>query len=143
MFIGEYHHTLDEKGRMALPVKFRSALHVGCVVTRGIDQCLAVYTMEEWQKLADKLVALPLAQANSRAFTRLMLSGAVDTELDKQGRIIVPEYLRAYAKLEKNLVVVGLYNRLEIWDKGAWETYRKNTEESSTDIAEKLSELGV
>lgn len=143
MFIGEYHHTLDEKGRMALPVKFRTALLHGCVVTRGIDQCLAVYTMEEWQKLADKLVALPLSQANSRAFSRLMLSGAMDTELDKQGRIVVPDYLRAYAKLEKNLVVVGLYNRLEIWDKGAWEIYRKNTEEASSEIAEKLNEIGV
>jgi MraZ protein len=143
MFIGEYHHALDEKGRMALPTKFRAALSHGCVVTRGIDQCLSVYTMEEWKALAEKLAGLPLAQANSRAFSRLMLAGAMDAEPDKQGRIVLPDYLRTYAKLEKNVVVVGLYNRLEIWSKGTWETYKQGTEAASKDIAEQLNELGV
>ena len=143
MFIGEYHHSLDEKGRMALPTKFRSSLVDGCVVTRGIDQCLSVYTMEEWKTLAEKLGTLPLAQANSRAFSRLMLAGAMDAQPDKQGRVVLPDYLREYAKLDKNVVVVGLYNRLEIWDEAAWTSYKRNTEESSTDIAEKLHELGV
>jgi MraZ protein len=143
MFIGEYHHNLDEKGRLALPIKFRSALAAGCVVTRGIDQCLAVYALEEWRVLAGKVANLPLAQATSRAFSRLMLSGAMDAVPDKQGRVVIPDYLRGYAKLGRELVVVGLYNRLEIWSKEAWEKYKRSTEESSTDIAEKLSELGV
>ncbi len=143
MFIGEYHHTLDEKGRMALPVKFRSALATGCVVTRGIDQCLSVYTLEEWKTLAEKLSTLPVSQATSRAFARLMLAGAMDAAPDKQGRVVLPDYLREYAKLGKNLAVVGLYNRLEIWDEAAWEIYKRGAESSSTDIAEKLRELGV
>ena len=143
MFIGEYHHTLDEKGRMALPVKFRSALAGGCVVTRGIDQCLSVYTTEEWKLLATKLAALPVSQANSRAFARLMLSGAMDTMPDAQGRIVIPEYLRAYAKCAKEVVVVGLYTRLEVWSRDAWDAYKRDTESASPDIAEKLSELGV
>lgn len=143
MFIGEYHHSLDEKGRIAFPTKFREQLAAGCVVTRGIDQCLSVYTMEEWKVLAGKVADLPLAQANSRAFSRLMLSGAMDAVPDKQGRVTVPDYLRQYAKLGKEIVVVGLMTRLEVWGKDAWEKYKRETEDSSTDIAEKLSELGV
>ncbi|TAL19341.1 transcriptional regulator MraZ [Patescibacteria group bacterium] len=143
MFIGEYSHTLDTKGRLALPVKFRSAFGGGCVVTRGIDQCLAVYTAEEWKTLAGKLATLPQAQATSRAFSRLMLAGAMDLEPDKQGRIVLPDYLRQYAKLGKNVIVAGLYNRLEIWDREAWNVYKERTERESPDIAEKLSELGV
>src|SRR3990167_4082354 len=104
MFIGEYHHAIDEKGRLAIPMKFRKQLKAGAVVTRGLDNCLFVYTMEEWKKLAEKISNLPFSQANSRAFSRLMLAGAMDVELDKQGRVIVPEYLREYAKLGKEVV---------------------------------------
>ncbi len=143
MFIGEYGHTLDAKGRLALPVKFRTSFAEGCVVTRGIDQCLAIYTMEEWKALAGKLATLPQAQATSRAFSRLMLAGAMDLVPDKQGRVVLPDYLRQYAKLGKNVVVAGLYNRLEIWDRKAWEIYKQRTERESPDIAEKLTELGV
>ena len=143
MFIGEYSHSVDEKGRLALPVKFRTAFSSGCVVTRGIDQCLAVYTAEEWKTLAAKLSALPLAQANSRAFSRLMLAGAMDLEPDKQGRIVLPDYLREYGRLGKSVVLAGLYNRVEIWDKEAWNAYTQRTEAASQDIAEKLGELGV
>lgn len=143
MFIGEYRHTLDEKGRLALPAKFRSLLQKGAVVTRGLDRCLFVYTAAEWKKLAEKLAALPFSQANSRAFSRLMLAGAMDVDLDKQGRAVMPQYLRDYAGLGKDVVVAGLYNRLEIWDVAAWEKYKKETESTSNDIAERMGELGV
>lgn len=143
MFIGEYQHTVDEKGRLAMPVKFRSVLSKGAVVTRGLDNCLFVYSKQEWKKLAEKLAALPFSQSNSRAFARLMLAGAMDIEFDKQGRAVLPEYLRTYAKIGKNAVVAGLYNRLEIWDKATWEQYKSKTEKDSNDIAEKLGELGV
>lgn len=143
MFIGEYKHTIDQKGRLAIPVKFRSAFKKGAVVTRGLDNCLFLYTMSEWTKLAEKLVNLPISQANTRAFARLMLAGAMDVELDKQGRIILPEYLRKYSLLKKKTVVTGLYNRLEIWSEDVWEKYKQGTEKKSTDIAEALGELGV
>ncbi len=143
MFIGEYQHTVDEKGRLAIPVKFRRQLVKGAVVTRGLDSCLFVYTREEWKKLAERLSALPFSQANSRAFARLMLAGAMDVDIDAQGRVVLPEYLRRYAGIAKETVVAGLYNRLEIWDTAAWEKYKTETEKNSTDIAEKLGELGV
>jgi MraZ protein len=143
MFIGEYQHNLDEKGRLAIPAKFRAALVKGAVVTRGLDNCLFLYTAPEWQKLASKLAALPISKANTRAFARLMLAGAMDVQLDKQGRIILPEYLRRYASIRKGVIVTGLYNRLEIWDENNWNRYKKGTEKSSGDIAEALEGLGV
>lgn len=143
MFIGEYQHTLDEKGRIAIPVKFRAALSGGAVVTRGLDNCLFLYTREEWEKLARKLADLPISQANTRAFARLMLAGAFGLEVDAQGRVVLPEYLRTFAKIKKNVVVAGLYTRLELWDESAWKTYKQTTEKESGDIAEKLGALGV
>jgi MraZ protein len=143
MFIGEYSHNLDNKGRLAVPVKFRQDFMKGAVVTRGLDNCLFLYSKEEWTKLADKLATLPISKANTRAFSRLMLAGAMDVELDKQGRVIVPEYLRSFAEIKKKVVIAGLYNRLEIWDETAWKTYKKTTEKDSGDIAEALGELGV
>lgn len=143
MFIGEYAHNLDEKGRIAVPIKFRKDFAKGAVVTRGLDNCLFFYTKEEWKKLADKLAGLPIAKANTRAFARLMLAGAMDVDLDKQGRIILPEYLRSFASIKKQIVIAGLYNRLEIWDKDKWNIYKKGTEKDSSDIAEALGEIGV
>lgn len=143
MFIGEYSHSLDEKGRLAVPKKFRAALAKGAVVTRGLDNCLFLYTKQEWSKLAEKLATLPFAQANTRAFARLMLAGAMDVDVDKQGRIMLPEYLRAFGSLKKDVTVAGLYNRLEIWDTTAWAKYTKRTEAESTAIAEQMSNLGV
>ncbi|MBI2037733.1 MAG: division/cell wall cluster transcriptional repressor MraZ [Candidatus Magasanikbacteria bacterium] len=143
MFIGEYNHSLDDKGRMAIPVKFRRELNKGAVVTRGLDNCLFLYTKTEWEKLAEKLAALPISQSNSRAFSRLMLAGAMDVELDKQGRVILPEYLRQFAGIKKSLVIAGLYNRLEIWDQELWNKYKNQTEAESGAIAEKMGELGV
>lgn len=143
MFIGEFKHNLDEKNRLAIPVKFRTDLAKGAVITRGLDKCLFVYSVDEWQKLAHKLTNLPISQAKARAFARLMLAGAMDVCPDKQGRINIPEYLRKYAGLTKEVVVAGLYNRLEVWDSAEWENYSKDTEQSSSEIAEKLGELGV
>jgi MraZ protein len=143
MFIGEYFHTLDEKGRVAIPVKFRANLIEGVVITRGIDTCLFLYPKKEWELLAQKLAQLPLSKAKTRAFARLMLSGAMDEKMDKQGRIIIPEYLRKYAQINKKVVIIGLYNRLEIWDETKWEEFKKQTEKESTEIAENLSNLGV
>ncbi|MBI4252957.1 division/cell wall cluster transcriptional repressor MraZ [Candidatus Uhrbacteria bacterium] len=143
MFIGEYNHSIDEKGRLAVPAKFRAELEDGAVVTRGLDNCLFLYTQQEWNILAPRIAQLPIHQANSRAFSRLMLSGAMDVQVDKQGRIIVPDYLRSYAKLKKKVVIAGLYNRLEVWDEAIWADYKMHTEEESGDIAEQLGELGV
>jgi MraZ protein len=143
MFLGEYHHNLDIKGRAAIPAKFRAELASGAIITRGLDSCLFVFTAKAWEVLAQKLTSLPLAQANSRAFARLMLAGAVDAELDVQGRVLIPEYLRRYASLQKEVIVAGLYNRLEIWNKDKWEEYKKRTEGASEEIAEKLGQLGI
>lgn len=143
MFIGEYQHTLDDKGRLAVPIKFRARLSKGIVVTRGLDTCLALYPKDEWAILAKKLSTLSVAQANTRAFARLLLAGAMDMVPDKQGRIVIPEYLREYAAIKKNVIVAGLYNRMEIWNDTTWKTYRKGTESSAQDIAEKLGDLGV
>mgnify|MGYP001576653109 CR=1 FL=1 len=141
MFIGEYFHTIDEKGRVAVPTKFRSKLVDGVVITRGLDNCLFLYTLEEWKNLADKLSKLSISKANTRAFSRLMLAGAMDLQLDKQGRIIIPDYLRKYANIKKKAVITGLFNRLEIWDQEVWEKYKDKTEKTSENIAEALDEL--
>jgi len=143
MFIGEYQHNLDDKGRLAIPVKFRSELLKGAVVTRGLDNCLFLYTKKEWEKLAEKLSNLPISQSNSRAFSRLMLAGAMDVEIDKQGRVVLPEYLRSFAGLKKNTIIAGLYSRVEIWDEEAWNKYKTQTESQSNEIAERMGELGV
>ena len=143
MLIGEYYHTVDTKGRMALPAKFRQVFKSGAVITRGLDGCLFIYPKKDWQNLADKLAALPISQAKTRAFARLMLAGAMDVMLDKQGRVNLPDYLTTYAKLSKKVVITGLYDRLEVWDESIWNKYRQQTEASSSDIAEALGELGV
>lgn len=143
MFIGEYSHNIDDKGRLAVPKKFRAKLAKGAIITRGLDDCLFLYTKEEWKVLAEKLASLPFSQANARAFARLMLAGAMDVDLDKQGRVVLPDYLRAYADLKKETIVAGLYNRLEIWDQSKWSEYTKRTEANKNDIAEQLGALGI
>lgn len=143
MFLGEFKHNLDLKGRLAIPVKFRSALNAGAVITRGLDKCLFLFPQKEWEVLASKLMNLPLSQSGSRAFVRLMLSGASDVEFDAQGRILIPESLRSYAGLSKKAVVTGLYNRIEVWNEEEWEKYKSKTESASDEIAEKLGELGI
>lgn len=143
MFIGEYKHSVDEKGRLAIPVKFRQTLKDGAVVTRGLDSCLFLYPQSEWNSLAEKLSRLPISQAKARAFARLMLAGAMEVAIDGQGRAMIPEYLREYAKIGKKVIVAGLYNRLELWDEKNWNKYKRGTESKSGEIAETLGELGV
>lgn len=143
MFIGEYSHTLDEKGRVSVPAKFRLRFKEGVVVTRGLDRCLFVYPRSEWEIMAEKLSRLPITRPDSRAFARLMLAGAWDAELDSQGRVIVPEYLRQYASIEKHVVVAGLYNRVEIWDEDGWQAYKSKAEVEHESIASGMSELGI
>lgn len=143
MFIGEYQHNIDEKGRLSVPAKFRSDLKDGVVVTRGLDHCLFLYPKEEWKQMAEKLAALPISQKKSRAFARLMLAGAWDAKLDSQGRVILPEYLRQYSNISKKTIITGLYNRLEIWDEESWSQYKAKTEAESEDIAEAMTDLGV
>jgi len=142
MFVGQYQHNLDPKGRLAIPAKFRAELKKA-VVTKGLDNCLFLYPKKEWDKMAEKLASLPINKANTRAFSRLMLAGAMEVEFDKQGRIVLPDYLREFAGLKKNAIIAGLYSRLEIWDEEKWNTYKQETEKNSTDIAEALNDLGV
>ena len=143
MFFGEYSHKIDDKGRLAIPMKFRKKLGKGAVGTRGLDSSLFLFPKEEWDKLAERLARLPLGNAGSRALSRLMLAGAMEAELDKQGRIVLPDYLRAYASMNKEVVVAGLYDRVEIWDAKHWSAYKKTTEREVGDIAEQLGELGL
>lgn len=128
---------------MAIPAKFREKLSSGAIITRGLDHCLFVLGLEEWGRLVSKINALPLAQANPRAFSRFILSGAMDVQIDKQGRILVPDYLRKYAELKKQVIVTGVYSRLEIWDEARWLSYKQKTESGADEIAEKLGELGI
>jgi len=143
MFIGEYNHNLDEKGRLAIPAKFRAILKKGAVVTKGLDNCLFLYSKEQFQEIAKKFAALPLSQAKARAFSRHMLAGAMDLEFDNQGRITLPEYLRKFSSLNKKVIVAGLYNHLEIWDESTWNKYKLNSEKNSNAIAEALGDLGI
>lgn len=138
MFMGEYQHSLDEKGRMIIPAKFRDSLGQSFVVTRGLDQCLFVYPKDEWNVMEQKLKSLPLMKSDARAFTRFFFSGATECDLDKQGRVNIPNNLRNHAKLDKDTVVIGVSNRVEIWSKELWEGYALQSEESFNEIAEKL-----
>ncbi len=143
MFIGEYIYSIDDKRRVAIPAKLRKDLGKKAVITRGLDNCLVLYPMEEWQKLGQKLQNLPAARGEARGFVRIMLSGAVDVTFDKLGRILIPDYLKKYAGLRKNVAIIGLGNRIEIWDEKKWQNYKMKTETKVEDIAEKLEELGI
>ena len=143
MFIGEYRHTIDEKRRLAIPSKFRKELGKGAVITRGLDNCLVIYPVKECGKMSDKLGKLPASQLEAMGFARLMLAGAAAAEFDQLGRALIPEYLKQYASLEKDVVVTGLYNRLEVWDAKSWDTYKQKVEKEVGDFASKLGELGI
>jgi len=141
MFLGEYLYFIDQKGRIAIPPKFRKSLERGAFLTRGIDNCLFLFPSQEWQKLVNQLLKLPISQKNSRAFVRLMLAGASEVKVDKQGRIIIPDYLKKYAGLKKKAIVCGLYNRIEIWDDNKWQNYKTKTEKEAIGIAQELEGL--
>ena len=141
MFMGEFQHQLDTKGRMIVPAKFREQLSEHFVITRGLDKCLFGYTMAEWQLIEEKLKKLPITERDARKFTRLFFSGAVEIELDKQGRMNIPAHLRDYAGLEKECVVVGVSNRIEVWSKDAWQSFYDDSEDDFEAIAEELIDL--
>jgi len=141
--MGEYLHTVDPKGRLIMPSKFRDGLGEKFVVTKGLDNCLFVYPMEEWQALEQKLKSLPFTKADARAFVRFFFSGATECELDKQGRILLPANLREYGKLDKDVVVIGVSSRVEIWSKDQWEQYNTQTEVSYEAVAEKLVDFDL
>ncbi|OGZ34565.1 MAG: cell division/cell wall cluster transcriptional repressor MraZ [Candidatus Portnoybacteria bacterium RBG_13_41_18] len=143
MFIGEYRHTIDQKRRLAIPAKFRAQLGESAVITRGIDNCLVIYPQKEWEAMAEKLGRLPASQLEARGFARIMLAGAMQVEFDQLGRILIPDYLKDYAVLKKEVVVVGIYNRLEIWDAEKWNDYKQRAEKEVGDLASKLGELGI
>jgi MraZ protein len=143
MFMGEFQHSVDDKGRIIIPVKFRELLGTSFVVTRGLDHCLFVYPRDEWTLLEQKLKSLPLMKSDARAFTRFFFSGATECEWDKQGRVNLPANLRDYAKLDKECVVLGVSNRMEIWSKTIWSQYYEQSEETFNDIAEKLVDFNV
>lgn len=133
---------MDDKGRVAIPVKFRKLLQKGVVVTRGIETHLYIYPAEVWEKLAAKLSQLPINQSNSRAFSRHMLGGAVEADIDSQGRILIPEFLRAHAEVADEAVMVGLYDKIEVWSVARWKEYRERIESNTEEIAEQLGNLG-
>ncbi|OHB23985.1 MAG: cell division/cell wall cluster transcriptional repressor MraZ [Parcubacteria group bacterium RIFCSPLOWO2_12_FULL_40_10] len=143
MFIGEYTHNIDNKKRLAIPSRFRKELGEKSILTRGLDNCLFLYPVQEWQKFSEKLGQLSMGQVSTRSFARLMLSGAVEVEFDNLGRILLPDYLKIYADLKKKIVIAGVLNRLEIWDKDIWDNYKKEIEKNTDAIAEKLGELGL
>ncbi|MBQ3891149.1 MAG: division/cell wall cluster transcriptional repressor MraZ [Lachnospiraceae bacterium] len=141
MFMGEYNHTVDEKGRLIIPSKFREELGNEFVITKGLDDCLFIYNNTEWKALEDKLRALPLTNKNARTFARFMLGGAATVELDKQGRILIPQVLRTFASLDKEIVLVGIANRIEVWNKAKWDA-ASNIDDMES-IAEQMADLGI
>ncbi|HLS53568.1 MAG TPA: division/cell wall cluster transcriptional repressor MraZ [Tissierellaceae bacterium] len=143
MFIGEYQHTLDNKGRVTMPSKFRDDLGEKFVITKGLDSCLFVYPMSEWKTIQEKLKTLPLTNRDARAFVRFFFSGASESSLDKQGRVLIPANLREHSKLEKEAVIIGVATRLEIWSKDSWNDYTNDDNLSYDSIAEKMAELGI
>jgi MraZ protein len=143
MFLGEYTHNLDDKGRLAIPARFRGELHQGLFLSRGLDRCLVVWPPDAWNAMADKLNSLGTWRADARRLQRLFFSGAVNADLDKLGRILIPEYLREYAGLDGEVIVVGVSDRIELWSAAAWAAERGDAESSGAELAEHLAGEGV
>ncbi|PIR90276.1 cell division/cell wall cluster transcriptional repressor MraZ [bacterium (Candidatus Gribaldobacteria) CG10_big_fil_rev_8_21_14_0_10_37_21] len=143
MFLGEYTYKIDDKKRMGVPPKFRQLLGKKAIITRGLDNCLFLYPMKTWETFAKKIAEMPSGQSDARGFARIMLAGAMEVSIDNLGRILMPDYLKDYAQIKREVVVAGLYNRVEIWDKAIWENYTKQTEKEVGNIAERLKEFGI
>jgi len=143
MLIGEYKHSIDPKKRLSLPSKWRKELGKNLVITRGLDNCLFIYPHKEWQKITEKIGQLPLGQADTRGFNRFFLSGAVEVSVDSVGRILVPDFLKDFAKLNDKVVLAGIHDRVEIWDENKWSDYKERIEGQADALAEKLGEIGV
>ena len=143
LLIGEYEHTLDEKKRISLPKAFRSALGKRVIMTRGLDNCLFVFSREAWSSVANKMQSLSFANADTRGFNRFMLSGAAEVDVDGVGRILIPDHQKAYAGLKKNVVFTGVSDRVEIWDADHWATYKARIDRDAEKLAKKLGEIGA
>jgi len=143
MLIGEYIHTIDDKKRLSLPARFRTEIGKKVVVTRGLDNCLFIYSLKEWQKVSSKLAELSMGQAGSRGFNRFILAGAVEASVDGIGRILIPDFLKSFAHLENKVVLAGVHNRIEVWDEKRWNEYKSTIEKQADALAEKLGEIGA
>ena len=143
MFIGEYEHTLDEKKRVSLPKAFRQGLGKKVIMTRGLDNCLFIYSPVAWEKVAERLQSLSFTQADTRGFNRFILSGAAEVEVDAAGRILIPEHQKEFAGLQKNVVFTGVSDRVEVWDSEVWNSYKATIEAQAERMAEKLGEIGA
>lgn len=143
MFLGEYLHTIDEKGRLTIPSKYRAYLEDGMVATRGLDRCIVVYPLDAWRALVDKIMALPSTPRPTREYARLIFSAASDLRADRQGRILIPAVLCTYAEIDSEAVIVGMNDRFEVWQPKRWEEYKKIMERDAEFIADKLAEHGL
>jgi len=143
MFIGEFQHTIDAKGRLAMPYRLRRELGKGAVITRGEDLNLVVYPATEWENLASKLAAIPMSNPKARTFARFMLSGALEVEFDRQGRALLPQFLREYAGIAGQAVVIGMYNKVEIWEPGRWSKLKKEATASREELLKQLQSLEI
>lgn len=143
MLIGEYTHTIDEKNRISLPVKFRKEVGKKVVVTHGLDNCIFLYSMDEWEQVAKKLGGLGIGQSDTRGFNRFMMAGAVEIDVDSIGRILIPDFLKKFAGLKEKVVFAGVHNRVELWNSGRWSEYKGRVEKQADKLAEKLGEIGA
>lgn len=143
MFIGEYTHTLDTKKRMSVPSKLRKELGKKVVVTHGLDGCLFIYPMKHWDKVSQRLSELSMGQADTRGFSRFMLAGAVEVDVDSVGRILIPDFLKSFANLKNKVVFAGVHDRIEVWEEKAWTKYKERIEKQADSLAEKLGEIGA
>jgi MraZ protein len=143
VFIGEFSHSIDPKGRVAIPFRFRGDLGTGAVITRSIEKCLVIYTKEEWEKVATKLTNLPMFDAKARAVSRFIFSGAVEVEFDRQGRVLIPSYLRDYADIKKQVVMAGLFNKVEIWDEKTWKDSQSKAGVGTEQFDKQVEALGI
>jgi MraZ protein len=142
MLLGEYQHSLDEKGRLIIPAKFREDLGENFVITRGLDNCLFAYPLSQWKVIEEKVKELPTSQAETRAFVRMFFSGAIEAELDKQGRIVIPQQLREHARIDRDVYVIGVSTKVEIWAKEIWSSYADQAEQSYEEIAA-ITKIGI
>jgi MraZ protein len=143
MLIGEYQHTLDTKKRLSLPAKFRKELGRKVVITRGLDQCLFMFSEKAWHKIAQRVADLPVGQADTRGMSRFLLAGAVETEVDGAGRVLVPDYLKEFADLHTRVVLAGVSDRVEVWNEKVWDAYKRRIEKGADQMAQTLGELGI
>lgn len=143
MLIGEYTHTIDDKNRLSLPAKFRAELGKKVVLTRGLDKCVAIFTEKEWKKVAEKLSEASMLQADNRSFNRFMFGGAVEAEVDSTGRVLLPDFLKEWGKLQSKVVVIGVQARVEVWNEEAWRANKETIEKQADTLAEKLGQVGV